>query len=85
VILLDILLPDLDGLSICEILHSQPSTREIPVFMISALNQSYAFTRNHKASFDLFFTKPVDFAILGSSIRRVIEARQDSLASKLQE
>jgi len=36
-ILLDILLPDLDGLSVCEILRRQPSTKNIPVIFMSAL------------------------------------------------
>src|SRR2546423_3443989 len=41
VILIDLMLPDLDGLSVCEILNSQPSTRNIPVIIVSALNQSW--------------------------------------------
>src|ERR1039458_9742300 len=36
-ILLDILLPDLDGLSVCEILRRQPSTKKIPVIFMSAV------------------------------------------------
>jgi len=35
-ILLDILLPDLDGLSVCEIMRRQPSTKKIPVIFMSA-------------------------------------------------
>ncbi|HEY2328717.1 MAG TPA: response regulator, partial [Verrucomicrobiae bacterium] len=34
-ILLDILLPDLDGLSVCEILRRQPATKKIPVIFMS--------------------------------------------------
>ena len=37
-ILLDLLLPDLDGISICEILRLQAATREIPIIMITALS-----------------------------------------------
>ena len=37
-ILLDILLPDLDGLSVCEILRRQPATQETPIIFISALS-----------------------------------------------
>src|SRR5580698_2799628 len=34
-ILLDILLPDLDGLSVCEILRRQPATKKIPIIFMS--------------------------------------------------
>jgi DNA-binding response OmpR family regulator len=36
-ILLDLMLPDMDGFSICEILHCQPSTTNIPVIMLTAM------------------------------------------------
>lgn len=85
VILLDILLPDLDGLTICEILRSQPSTREIPIFIMSALSQDYLSTRSHKASFELYFTKPVNIRILGKTIRRATQQRHESLRSRLTE
>src|SRR6266699_624174 len=56
IILVDIMLPDLDGLSVCEILNSQPSTRDIPVIIVSALNQSWIERRKSKARFARFFT-----------------------------
>src|SRR3977135_3122579 len=42
VILLDVMLPDLDGLSVCQILNSQPSTSDVPIFMVSALDETCA-------------------------------------------
>jgi CheY-like chemotaxis protein len=36
-ILLDILMPDLDGLSVCEMLRRQPETKTIPIIVMSAL------------------------------------------------
>src|SRR5882762_2159656 len=64
VILMDVMLPDLDGLAVCEILNSQPSTRDIPVFMLTALDQSWTQTRKSKARYARFFTKPVDLKAL---------------------
>src|SRR5262245_56975906 len=85
VILLDIMLPDLDGLSVCDILQSQPSTRGLPVFMLSALDETYARRRCSRSKFDLYFTKPVDLALLGSSVRRAAQARQESVAAGLRD
>src|SRR5690348_9398649 len=58
-ILLDILLPDLDGLSVCEILRRQPSTSKIPIIFMSALS-SEVTKRTVAMHADDFFTKPLD-------------------------
>jgi DNA-binding response OmpR family regulator len=62
-ILLDILLPDLDGLSVCEILRRQPSTKKIPVIFMSALS-SEVTKRTVAMHADDFFTKPLDLVRL---------------------
>jgi CheY-like chemotaxis protein len=58
-ILLDILLPDLDGLSVCEILRRQPVTKKIPMIFMSALT-SEVTKRTVAMHADDFFTKPLD-------------------------
>src|SRR5665213_1668603 len=58
-ILLDILLPDLDGLSVCEILRRQPSTKNIPIIFMSALTSDVT-RRTVAMQADDFFTKPLD-------------------------
>jgi len=58
-ILLDILLPDLDGLSVCEILRRQPSTRKIPIIFMSALSGDVT-KRTVAMHAEDFFTKPLD-------------------------
>src|SRR4026207_314843 len=58
-ILLDILLPDLDGLSICEILRRQPSTKRAPRIFMSALSREVT-RRTVAMQADDFFTKPLD-------------------------
>ena len=62
VILLDLMLPDMDGFSVCEIVHSQPSTREIPVIILSGLDWSWASTRKNKARITQYFKKPVELS-----------------------
>lgn len=66
-ILLDILLPDLDGLSVCEILRRQPSTKKIPVIFMSALT-SEVTRRTVAMQADDFFTKPLDLPRLVARI-----------------
>ena len=68
-ILLDILLPDLDGLSVCEILRRQPATKKIPVIFMSALSSDVT-KRTAAMHAEDFFTKPLDLARLE---RRIVD------------
>lgn len=72
-ILLDILLPDLDGLSVCEILRRQPSTQKIPVIFMSALS-SEVTKRTVAMQADDFFIKPLDLPRLQHRIRDLLHA-----------
>ncbi len=85
VILMDVMLPDLDGLSVCEILNSQPSTREIPVVILTALDQSWTETRKSKARYARFFTKPVDLKALRETVRQAANQRQAPARARLAE
>jgi len=70
-ILLDILLPDLDGLSVCEILKRQPNTKKIPIIFMSALSGD--ITRRTAAMHaEDFFTKPLDLNRLEKRIAELI-------------
>jgi two-component system, OmpR family, alkaline phosphatase synthesis response regulator PhoP len=70
-ILLDILLPDLDGLSVCEILRRQPATKKIPVIFMSALSSNVT-RRTASMQADDFFTKPLDFVRLEKRIGELL-------------
>lgn len=68
-ILLDILLPDLDGLSVGDILKRQPATKKIPVIFMSALSREVT-RRTVAMHAEDFFTKPLDWERLR---RRIVE------------
>jgi DNA-binding response OmpR family regulator len=70
-ILLDILLPDLDGLSVCEILRRQPGTKKIPVIFMSALSSNVT-KRTVAMQADDFFTKPLDLPRLERRIHELL-------------
>jgi CheY-like chemotaxis protein len=75
VILLDLMLPDIDGFSVCEILHSQPSTREIPLIVLSGLDWSWANRRKNKARIAHYFKKPIDVNSVLQGVRAATEQR----------
>ena len=72
VVLLDVLLPDLDGLTLCEILCRQPGTRRLPVILISALDTTATRTAGREAGAHAFLGKPVDFAQLKRLLETVL-------------
>jgi CheY-like chemotaxis protein len=61
VILMDLMLPELDGLTLCEILRRQPATRQIPIIMISALANDVTRYSAEVAGARGFLAKPLDF------------------------
>jgi CheY-like chemotaxis protein len=71
-ILLDILLPDLDGLSVCEILKRQPVTKKIPIIFMSALTGNVT-RRTAAIQAEDFFTKPLDLNRLESRIAELLQ------------
>ena len=70
-ILLDILLPDLDGLSVCEILRRQPATKNTPVIFMSALSSEIT-KRTATMQAQGFFTKPLDLPRLEQLISELL-------------
>ena len=74
-ILLDILLPDLDGISVCEILRRQPSTKKIPVIFMSALTGDVTRRTVAMHAAD-FFTKPLDLPRLEKRIGELLNTTQ---------
>jgi DNA-binding response OmpR family regulator len=71
-ILLDLLLPDLDGLSVCEIFARHPATQHIPIIMITAVGSDTTRFSAQVAGARQFFSKPVDFAELRTSIQDLL-------------
>ena len=63
-VLLDVLLPGIDGFETCKRLKSNPGTAHIPVIMLSALNQKVSKITGLESGADHFVSKPCDFASL---------------------
>jgi len=72
-VLLDIMMPGMDGFEVCERLKANPKTSHIPVVMVTALDQSADRVRGLKAGADDFLTKPVAHEELRRAIGRFFE------------
>jgi two-component system, OmpR family, response regulator MprA len=71
-IILDILLPDLDGLEVLNRLRSNPTTRDIPILMLTAKDDVRDRVTGLQQGADDYLAKPFDFAELVARIRAVL-------------
>jgi two-component system cell cycle response regulator len=69
IVLLDVMMPDMDGFEVCRRLKSNPTTHHIPVVMVTALDQPSDRVRGLEAGADDFLTKPVTDVALVSRVR----------------
>jgi two-component system cell cycle response regulator len=74
-ILLDIMMPGIDGFEVCERLKANPKTAHIPVVMVTALDQPSDRVRGLKAGADDFLTKPVNDIQLISRVRSLVRLK----------
>lgn len=59
VLLLDLMMPGtLDGFGVCERLRSEPRTRDLPIFVVSAMDDKESRERAMKAGATAFYAKP---------------------------
>lgn len=77
-ILLDIMLPIIDGLEVCARLKSQKNTKHIPIIMLSALGEEEQIAKGLDLGADDYITKPYSPKILIARIKAVLRRTQDT-------
>ena len=75
-ILLDVMMPGMDGFETCRRLKAQPETRHIPVVLVTALDGREDRIRGLEAGADDFLTKPIDDVILFARVRSLTRLKQ---------
>ena len=76
VILLDVMMPDVDGFEVCRRLKAQPSTAPIPIILVTALTDRQARLRGIKAGANDFLTKPIDLADTALRVQNAVNQKK---------
>jgi CheY-like chemotaxis protein len=74
VILLDWMMPELDGLETCRLLKADPATEAIPVIFLTAKSQESEIRRGLSLGAAGYVTKPFDALALGDQVKGIVTA-----------
>jgi two-component system cell cycle response regulator len=75
IVLLDVMMPEMNGFEVCAALKADPKTHHLPVLMITALDQSSDRVRGLEAGADDFLTKPVDDVQLMARVKSLVRLK----------
>lgn len=72
-VLLDVMMPDLNGHDVCRQIKSNPATKDIKVIMVSAKVQKEEIAKGFEAGADDYITKPFEPLELAAKIAKLLE------------
>ena len=71
-VLLDIMLPEIDGFEVCQRIKDNPATKDIPVIMLTAKKSREDMARAEQVGADWYITKPFKSAMVIETIQRFL-------------
>lgn len=74
-ILLDVMMPEMDGFEVCRHIKANPGTAHIPVVMVTALNDVTDRVKGLEAGADDFLTKPINDLALMARVRSLLRLK----------
>ena len=75
IVLLDVMMPGMDGFEVCRRIKANPKTAHVPVVMVTALDQPSDRVTGLDAGADDFLTKPVDDVALFARVRSLVRLK----------
>ena len=75
-VILDIMMPEMDGLSACRAIRANPATKNVKIAVITAKDFEEDRNKAKKLGADLFINKPFELSDLGKALKGLIETPQ---------
>lgn len=85
IVLLDVMMPAMDGFEVCRRIKKNPASAHVPVIMVTALDQGSDRVAGLDAGADDFLTKPVDDAALFARVRSLVRLKMMTDELRLRE
>ena len=82
-LLLDLMLPQMHGLDVCQKLRNQPETLKLPIIILSALGDEEDIVRGLDIGADDYISKPFQIKILFARIRRLLKRKEKNSSNTL--
>lgn len=75
IVLLDVLMPGMDGFQVCRRLRAAPRTAHLPIVLVTALDEPADRVQGLEAGADDFLTKPIDEVALIARVRSLVRLK----------
>lgn len=73
-VLLDVMMPEMDGFEVCRTLRSRPGMERIPVIMLTGLDDTTSIEAAYESGATDFIAKPIDATLLDHRVRYALRA-----------
>lgn len=83
IVLLDYMMPNMNGIDVLRQLRSDPATADLPVIMVTARAENEATIEALEAGADDYVTKPIDFAVLRARIDSQLQKQGHASALRM--
>ncbi len=85
IIILDVMMPGMDGFEFCSRLRSHPASADVPVLMATSLEDHNSITRAYEAGATNFATKPLNWAVETHRLRYMLRVAESAQLLKAKE